>query len=519
MALSAKTPGVYINEIDAFPNSVVPVPTAIPAFIGYTPKAEYEGKSYLNKPVKISSFADFQAFFTVDNEPGKPKKKQYSPQFYLEPVEGASGDNLLNINGVEYELLPDPNTIYYLYNAIRLFYQNGGGDAYIVSVGTYGDGAGKPVKSNEPIVNENVVLNELQGGVELLKTEQDPTMYICPEATLLSVDENGTLMESMLLQAAELKTAICVFDIIGGSNPKEDDYQQSISTFRNKLGTNGLDFGTAYFPFVNTTVSDSYEVDYGNFFGGDDAKLEAIINPNSDAGLAQTFKDIRNPESRFNPIQINNALTNLSPDYKNIIVRALHQINTLPTSAAMAGVMTTIDNNEGVWKAPANTSMVAVADIPFKLNDEQQGELNVDAVSGKSINALRYFNGQGVLVWGARTLDGNSLDWRYLSVRRTMTFIEQSAKLAARAYVFESNVSNTWISVKTMIDNFLTSIWKQGALLGAKPSDAFSVSVGLGSTMTADDILNGLMRVSIKVAIVHPAEFIVIEFEQEQAKS
>lgn len=197
----------------------------------------------------------------------------------------------------------------------------------------------------------------------------------------------------------------------------------------------------------------------------------------------------------------------------------LSDANMLPPSGAMAGVMTTIDNADGVWEAPANTSIVGVSSLPIRLSETQQAGLNVDALSGKSINAIRFFNGIGILIWGARTLDGNSLDWKYLPVRRTMTMLEQSCKLAAQAYVFQPNVKNTWEAVKAMISSFLTSVWKEGGLQGAKPSDAFSVDCGLGTTMTADDILNGFMNVTVKVAIVHPAEFIVITFQQQMATS
>jgi len=147
----------------------------------------------------------------------------------------------------------------------------------------------------------------------------------------------------------------------------------------------------------------------------------------------------------------------------------------------------------------------------------QEG-LNVD-ISGKSINAIRMFPGMGVLVWGARTLDGNSLDWRYIPVRRTITMLEQSCKLAVKDYVFAPNIANTWVEIQSMISNFLTNIWKQGGLAGSTPEDAFSVHVGLGSTMTPEDILEGILRVQIKVALVRPAEFIILQFEQQMAKS
>jgi len=98
-------------------------------------------------------------------------------------------------------------------------------------------------------------------------------------------------------------------------------------------------------------------------------------------------------------------------------------------------------------------------------------------------------------------------------------FIEQSIKNAASAYVFDPNTSATWTNVNAMITNFLTNVWMQGGLAGATAADAFSVDVGLGSTMTPSDILDGIIRVTVKVAVTRPAEFIVITFEQQMQKS
>ncbi|HVV54769.1 MAG TPA: phage tail sheath C-terminal domain-containing protein, partial [Mucilaginibacter sp.] len=145
--------------------------------------------------------------------------------------------------------------------------------------------------------------------------------------------------------------------------------------------------------------------------------------------------------------------------------------------------------------------------------------LNVDTLAGKSINAIRAFTGRGILVWGGRTLAGNDNDWRYISVRRFAIMVEQSCKNAAGSFVFEPNDANTWAKVQGMIENFLTLQWRAGALQGAKPSDAFYVSVGLNKTMSAIDILEGRMIVEIGMAIVHPAEFIILRFSQMMAQS
>jgi phage tail sheath protein FI len=318
-----------------------------------------------------------------------------------------------------------------------------------------------------------------------------------------------------------MQTAMCLFDIIGGNAPDPILYTQDISNFRMNTGSLGLNYGMAYYPFIGTIIMQNQDIDYTNLFGGDIKQLEAIINPPSapNPSVAAIIANIQNPDNILSVTQNNNALIIASTIYSQIIKQVINIANILPPSGAMAGVITTIDNQVGPWQAPANTSIIGVASLPICITDSQQANLNVDAVSGKSINAIRLFNGLGILVWGSRTLDGNSQDWKYISVRRTMIFLEQSCKLAAQAYIFQPNDKNTWEAVKSMIGSFLTSIWKEGGLQGASASDAFSVDCGLGSTMTGDDILNGYMNITVKVAVVHPAEFIVITFQQQMATS
>lgn len=184
----------------------------------------------------------------------------------------------------------------------------------------------------------------------------------------------------------------------------------------------------------------------------------------------------------------------------------------------MAGIYTMVDNTKGVWKAPANVSVAAVISPAVNILDEELEDLNVP-ISGKSVNAIRFFIGEGVKVWGARTLDGNSFDWRYINVRRTMIMLEESIRNAVKEYVFDPNVASTWVNVKGVLNNFLREIWKRGGLVGPVPEDAYSVHVGLGDTMSPEDILMGIMRVTVFVAITRPAEFIVITFQQQMQKN
>ncbi len=519
-----RTPGMYIEERNAFAHSVVPVATAVPAFIGYTPQAEYKGESFTNKAKKISSLAEFNAIYTLPPpDPPKPAPKQYKPIYYLVPqAEKPSQGCYIPINKKFYSILPDSGSIYYLYNSIRLFYLNGGREAYIVSVGSYGEPNGKPLDSpTEPLVNKNVSLEALSQGLALLKNYEEPTMYICPEATLLTVDENSTVMQRMLQQADDMQTTMCLFDVIGSRHPDPILYSDAIAQFREKTGTMGLKYGAAYYPFVGTTITPKTEVDYTQLFGGAVKELEPLLNPpeNPNEVAGKVLDKIQNPSNPPLSLEKNNeALLNASPIYEQIMDRVLNEINLLPPSGGMAGVYT-LNDADGVWNTPANRSIAGVTSLPIQLSNKQQEAFNVDAVSGKSINTIRLFNGVGILIWGGRTLDGNSRDWQYVSARRTVNFIEQAVKLFIKAYVFELNNAHTWSAIRGSISNFLTDVWKNGGLQGAHPMDAFEVNIGLGNTMTPEDLLNGFLKITVRIAVVRPAEFIEITFQQQMPTS
>ncbi|MEP2935299.1 MAG: phage tail sheath C-terminal domain-containing protein [Gilvibacter sp.] len=191
---------------------------------------------------------------------------------------------------------------------------------------------------------------------------------------------------------------------------------------------------------------------------------------------------------------------------------------TLPPSSTMAGIYARVDSDRGVWKAPANVGVNYVVKPNMKVTHDQQRDLNVH-ITGKSINAIRAFTGKGILVWGARTLAGNDNEWRYVPVRRFFNMVEESVERASEQFVFEPNDANTWVKIRAMIENFLTLQWRAGALAGAKPEQAFYVRVGLGETMTAEDILNGVMNIEIGMAAVRPAEFIILKFSHKMQEA
>ncbi|ERM81216.1 hypothetical protein P872_20230 [Rhodonellum psychrophilum GCM71 = DSM 17998] len=548
MAQNLMTPGVYIEEKNAFPGSVVEVATAIPAFIGYTETASRNGKSLVNQPTRITSFADYLALFggpflaKFDVQGPEPIPAAQEGATVEPEAEAATADGSVtepkgepfSIGTKEFNIIyPDNNKLLF-YNSIRLFYSNGGGTCYIVSVGTY--------KGKDSI---EVDKDELEGGLLKLIKVQEPTIIVMPEAVILK-KVSYDIYATILRHCRKMQSRVGIFDIYDGyEERKEGDEDDIITVFREKIGTENLSYGAAYYPWLNTSIVQKGDVTYKNV-----KEWDKLIPQLSEKDIIEKFKagfvkkhlsdklaeikpeegteavltDAQKKQFTDEYIEANSknyhlGLIAVSPSYASLMDELRAKLNLLPASAAMAGIYTMVDNGRGVWKAPANVGLNSVVQPAVNITHDQQEDLNVNAISGKSVNAIRTFQGVGTLVWGARTLDGNSLDWKYINVRRTMIMLEQSIKLALRAYVFEPNDANTWITVKSLIVNFLTEKWKQGALAGSSPEDAFDVQIGLGATMTALDILEGKMLISVKLAIVRPAEFIVVTFEQQMQKS
>ncbi|WP_371195120.1 phage tail sheath family protein [Glaciecola sp. SC05] len=512
-----KTPGVYIVEKNAFPNSVVEVATAVPAFIGYTQRADKGSETLLNKPWRITSMSDFHTYYGVAPQPlfNIIDSVATNPADSIPQTTFTHADKTYS--------LKQANTKYLLYYSMLLFFQNGGGACYIVSVGNYED-------SIEPA--------KLKAGIDLLSKEQEPTLVIVPEAVLLSEDECIDVQHASVAHCGgKMRNRMSILDVWGGFKARQDPSGDCIANFRSKLGNHYLNYSAAYYPWLNTSLVQSSDVSFVNVANLD--ALEGILikelelefadliglseqelsRPGKAARLVKqqsqlvVISSLKLEQPTEQKEQVHEMLTLISKVYPEIVKGIQQQLNLLPPAAAMAGVYTMVDNSRGVWAAPANVSLLSVVSPTVNVSHDQQEDLNLGS-EGKSINAIRVFTGQGTLVWGARTLDGNSLDWRYINVRRTMIMLEESIKLATKAYVFEPNTENTWVTIASMIRHFLTGVWKQGGLAGSTPEDAFSVSVGLGNTMTNVDILEGILRIRVLVAIARPAEFIEITFQQ-----
>jgi len=480
-----KTPGVYIEEIALFPPSVAPVETAIPAFIGYTEKAkDRNNTSLINVPTRITSLLEYETYF------GKAKAETIAVTF----DQTFDGDILVS------EAIGIASTLsaFKMYYGLQMFFSNGGGPCYIVSVGEFsGDSA-----VTAPTYGSTTT--GIRGGLEKLKNEDEPTIIVFPDA--INLTEYGTLINDSLKQCLELQDRVTLIDV---KLTPANTALQDAAAFRTAVsGTlEELKYGAAYYPYLSTILNYAY----------DEAAVIithniTAITPATNLGTTPTELPA---DTTLNDLKgLNNGLYNT---LKQTITQQT-RVEMTP-SAAVAGVYAAVDSSRGVWKAPANVPLNSVIEPSRKINDKEQEPLNVDTTAGKSINAIRSFTGRGNLVWGARTLAGNDNEWRYISVRRFFNFVEESVKKASARFVFEPNSKNTWVKVKAMIENFLIVQWRAGALVGDKPEHAFYVKVGLNETMTADDILNGYMVVEIGMAVVRPAEFIILQFSHKMQES
>lgn len=279
---------------------------------------------------------------------------------------------------------------------------------------------------------------------------------------------------------------------------------------------------------LSDTIAKAFEgVDAGAVQNAVDVQLAAATDKvTTDQGAAdgkkKTYLDLVDKQ-RAAPVADNDysfkslkQVKNANNLFFNRIKEAVQDIPVImPPSPAIAGLLVQTDATQGPWKAPANAGLAAVLAPTVDVDDDFHADLNVDANSGKSVNAIRAYEGKGILVFGARTLAGNDLEWRYISVRRTFCFIEDSVGLAMQDFVFAPNTRDTWIKVKAMISNFLIEIWKAGGLFGNTTNEAFQVNVGLPETMTDVDILEGRMIIDIKLRVARPAEFIILRYEHK----
>lgn len=484
-----KTPGVYVEEIPSLPPSIAPVATAVPCFIGYTELHN------ANVPQVIATA----------NTPTYPVKIRSMAE-YVNLFGGPHSDVTIEIgdSGGHWELdaldVKPANKKHIMYYMLKMYFMNGGGPCYIVSVRKYLNGGTHVSKSL------------YDDAVDAAALADEPTLLVMTDTiNMTAATDHYAVTVRALGQCQDLKDRFTLIDLV-----EESDLATTVGNFRTNIGSNYLNYGAAYLPNLKTVLNWEYtpsniivNINDTGLAGEPDfdgATLQTILNEVA----AGTTTGIAMGKELTEYVNLQELYAAIDDEFDSLFGgRNL----TLPPSAAIAGIIVATDQTRGVWKAPANVSLAGVLNPVMKFQPDELDDLNSPADGfGKAVNAIRTIRGRGHMVMGARTLQANSLEWRYVPVRRTFIFVEESIKKAMQNVVFEPNDSPTWNTVKTMIENFLNDLWQQGGLQGAKPSQAYFVKVGLGSTMDEQDILEGKMNVEVGLAVVRPAEFIVLRF-------
>lgn len=449
-----QTPGIYTEEISLLPPEIERgITTAV--FIGYTEKHENEnGENLLNIPTKINSIQEFESIF------GKAQSEEN-----IEIIDNSIDDNeniFVRFNGNQ--------SLHNLYYSLVSFFENGGNSCKIVSVGTF-QNIGKTFSAVELIT-----------GLNSLKEEKSPLLICVPEDQNL-LEEDFYLLQKEIFEFCK---TVRGFSIVNVPKSTKENSFNIIENYREKtqnLSTT-LSFGATFFPNLVTILTYLFREDLV-IIKRDEAELSLSSLKDSDEVLYQHY---------------------LYSLQKFPVI--------LPPTGAVSGAFIRDEIERGIWKAPANIELKNISEPEILINNSFQNILTIDPIGGKSINAIRKFTGKGILIWGSRTLNGNDNEWRYIPVRRFVSLLEKDIQKALEIFIFEPNTITNWTKIKSMIENHLQKYWREGALQGAKPEQAYFVKCD-SNTMNQQDILEERLIVQIGIAPIRPAEFIILEFKQK----
>ena len=518
------TPGVYVEEVPSQSKPIEGVGTSTAAFVGLTPGGP------VDTPVKLSNWGDFARRF------GDPDNVDNGPF-----MEGA-----------------------YLAHAVYGFFHNGGSLCYVVRVGA--DSAAGALQAGLPATGDKAVeafraiaLEGVEGDVSIELTEEEsgdekkpkteagdetgddgdgrPPSYklvvTAGEETEthegLSLKKGGGYIvtkvnaASKLIKLEESQAALPPAERI----PEPGTYELAVA-----------DNGDAR-PLTSTEV----EGDVGRRTGmgglaavdevtmvcvpdlmtmaGDDAMLRDLqgkmIAHCENAGDRMAILDAppdMMPQDiydwRMNTAGYDSKFATFYYPWIEVMDPISKKPMQVPPCGHVAGVWARTDASRGVHKAPANEVILGANGLAFQITQPEQGTLN-----SSGINCIRQFPGRGIRIWGARTLSSDP-EWRYLNVRRLFNFISESVLGGTQWAVFEPNDPRLWTQLRIATSNFLTRVWRDGALFGGTPDQAFYVKCD-AETNPPELIEAGQVTVEIGIAPVKPAEFIVFRISQFQA--
>lgn len=511
-------PGVYIEEVDRGSKPIQGVGTSVAAFIGFT---ERRPAGNTGQPVFVSSWTQFV------NDFGTPETQGFVPGFFL------------------------PHSVYG-------YFQNGGASCFVQSIATKeeaeqasrGGTARAALTSRagtkalelrskvEGVSPESIVVEVEDATGEGATNEQFKVTVKAPNRPDEVFDNlsmgraKGTrnavetlTRESRILQALELDSAGSMLE----RRPQNGTY--TLSATKTALATAASFEGNAS---QRTGIGALEEIDeitmvvcpdlMGGYLSGKLSREDVVAVQKAMLNHCETMKDrfaILDALPGMNPQEINDwrmKEANFNSKYGALYYPWIYVANPRPQNGAgnqimvppsghIAGVYARTDAERGVHKAPANEQLRGALKLERQLINSEQALLNPNG-----INCVRAFPGRGILVWGARTLS-NDTSWQYINVRRLFNMIEESIFQGTQWAVFEPNDMDLWERVKRTITAFLTRVWRDGALFGATPEEAFYVKCD--AELNPPEVRDvGQLIVEVGIAPVKPAEFVVFRFSQ-----
>jgi hypothetical protein len=531
MPVALSYPGVYVEEIPSGVHTIIGVATSITAFIGRAPMGPLDSDQ--DGPVAINSFGDFQRMFGG-----------------LDPL-------------------------YPMSYAVRDFYLNGGAQAIIVrlykatdgkaaeaqikltglaleaaSAGAWGNNLRVRVDNKVTTDPATLALLGVAAATDLFNlTVRDTVRNVQETFVNVSVKESARRVDRVLLAGSSLLRVAASTTLPGTAVPPPNDppdptksiwidpYSTGVATADNAADSAGLD-ETAYTgdQASKTGIYALEKVDLFNLLcippdmrAGD--TLKSVYSAAMNYCYTRRAMLIVDAPAAWNSANFitksnNDALTSLGlsglparnvalffPRLKQSDPQRQGQIDTFVPCGIIAGVMASTDAQRGVWKAPAgiNAALNNIQALAVPLTNDENGMLNPIGV-----NCLRTFPLVGSVVWGSRTLRGADLladEYKYIPVRRTALFIEESLYRGTQWVVFEPNDEPLWASIRLNVGAFMHNLFRQGAFQGSTPKDAYFVKCDKDTT-TQNDIDAGIVNIVVGFAPLKPAEFVVIQLQQ-----
>lgn len=507
MPVAVSYPGVYVEEIPSGVHTITGVATSITAFVGWAARGpiKYAGL--------VLSWADFERMYG-----GFDARSQY------------------------------------LGYAVSQFFINGGQQAYIVrlagtdaasaslvqggltfTAGTPG-ADGNPANATNPGVwaqNYGIAIKNQSGGTNRFRVQ---VVYAPPGAaseavvesfenlSIVKPDPQGRYVWDVINKQSSFVT---VKVASGTTTPPADTSLPSP-----KLAGTANDDGTVLLPSTDSTTGGGFEtavtaattildqIDLfnllcvpGEIVTATIGTLEAYCEPRRAFLIADADPGVTDPTKlTATPTTGKNAAFYFpwiqAPDPLN-----QNRPSNYPPCGFVAGIYARTDGARGVWKAPAGTeaTLAGASGVAVPLNDNQNGLLNP-----LGVNCIRNFNVYGIVVWGARTMQGNDelgSEWKYIPVRRTALFIEESLYRALKWVVFEPNDEPLWAEIRLNVGAFMQNMFRQGAFQGKTPANTLFVKCDKDTT-TQNDINLGIVNIVVGFAPLKPAEFVVIQIQQ-----